>query len=39
MEAIASLAVEMRPVHTEAAFLLKQEGREIDALFELLERG
>jgi predicted nucleic acid-binding protein len=27
------------PVLTEAAFLLKREGRETDALFELLERG
>lgn len=27
------------PVLTEAAFLLKREGREIDPLFELLERG
>jgi predicted nucleic acid-binding protein len=27
------------PVLTEAAFLLKREGREIDALFALLERG
>ena len=27
------------PVLTEAAFLLKREGRESDALFELLERG
>ncbi len=27
------------PVLTEAAFLLKREGRDIDALFALLERG
>lgn len=27
------------PVLTEAAFLLKREGRETDPLFELLERG
>ena len=27
------------PVLTEAAFLLKREGRDADALFELLERG
>ena len=27
------------PVLTEAAFLLKREGREADPLFELLERG
>ena len=27
------------PVLTEAAFLLKREGREPDAVFELLERG
>ena len=27
------------PVLTEAAFLLKREGRDSDALFELLERG
>ncbi len=27
------------PVLTEAAFLLKREGREADALFALLERG
>ncbi len=27
------------PVLTEAAFLLKREGREADALFSLLERG
>ena len=27
------------PVITEAAFLLKREGREADALFALLERG
>ena len=27
------------PVLTEAAFLLKREGRETDALFSLLERG
>ncbi len=27
------------PVLTESAFLLKREGREIDALFALLERG
>ena len=27
------------PVLTEAAFLLKREGRDTDALFELLERG
>ncbi len=27
------------PVLTEAAFLLKREGRETDQLFELLERG
>jgi uncharacterized protein len=27
------------PVLTEAAFLLKREGRETDSLFELLERG
>ena len=27
------------PVLTEAAFLLKREGRETDALFELMERG
>jgi predicted nucleic acid-binding protein len=27
------------PVLTEAAFLLKREGRNIDPLFELLERG
>lgn len=27
------------PVLTEAAFLLKREGRETDLLFELLERG
>jgi predicted nucleic acid-binding protein len=27
------------PVLTEAAFLLKREGRDTDAIFELLERG
>jgi len=27
------------PVLTEAAFLLKREGREADALFELMDRG
>ena len=27
------------PVLTEAAFLLKREGRQADALFELMERG
>ncbi len=27
------------PVLTEAAFLLKREGRETDVLFELMERG
>ena len=27
------------PVLTEAAFLLKREGRDVDAVFELLERG
>ena len=27
------------PVVTEAAFLLKRDGRDADALFELLERG
>jgi uncharacterized protein len=27
------------PVLTEAAFLLKREGRDVDALFALLERG
>ena len=27
------------PVLTEAAFLLKREGRDTDSLFELLERG
>ncbi|HML17825.1 MAG TPA: PIN domain-containing protein [Bryobacteraceae bacterium] len=27
------------PVLTEAAFLLKREGRDADAIFELLERG
>ena len=31
--------VTCEPVFTEAAFLLRREGREADPLFELLERG
>lgn len=36
---LAPPLVTCEPVLTEAAFLLKREGRETDALFALLERG
>jgi predicted nucleic acid-binding protein len=36
---LSSPLLTCEPVLTEAAFLLKREGRQADALFELLERG
>jgi predicted nucleic acid-binding protein len=39
VESIAPAAADCEPVLTEAAFLLKRECRDTDALFALLERG
>lgn len=39
MEAAAPPMLTCEPVLTEAAFLLKREGRDTDVLFALLERG